>query len=56
MTVHKSQGSEYRRVGVVMAAYAKELLTRSLLYTALTRSKEHCAIWATEDALKKAFE
>ena len=56
MTVHKSQGSEYRRVGVVLADYAKELLTRSLLYTALTRSKQHCEIWAADEALKKAFE
>jgi exodeoxyribonuclease V alpha subunit len=55
MTVHKSQGSEYRRVGVLLADYARELLTRSLLYTALTRSKEHCDIWASEDALKKAM-
>lgn len=56
MTVHKSQGSEYRRVGVVLADYAKELLTRRLLYTAVTRSKEQCEIWASDEALKKAFE
>lgn len=56
MTVHKSQGSEYHQVGVVLADYAKELLSRSLLYTALTRSKQACQIWASEMALKKTFE
>ena len=55
MTVHKSQGSEYQRVGVILADYAGELLSRALLYTALTRSKEQCTIWAAEEALKKAF-
>lgn len=56
MTVHKSQGSEYQHVGVVLADYAKELLSRALLYTALTRSKESCAIWADSGALNQAFE
>lgn len=56
MTVHKSQGSEYQHVGVVLADYAKELLSRALLYTALTRSKEQCEIWAGSEVLNKAFE
>tara|TARA_R110001592_G_scaffold69367_6_gene212587 strand:+ start:2920 stop:5085 length:2166 start_codon:yes stop_codon:yes gene_type:complete len=56
MTVHKSQGSEYQNVGVVLADYAKELLSRALLYTALTRSKQGCDIWADSEALNRAFE
>jgi len=56
MTVHKSQGSEYQNVGVVLADYAKELLSRALLYTALTRSKERCDIWENSEALNRAFE
>ena len=56
MTVHKSQGSEYENVGVVLADYAKELLSRALLYTALTRSKECCEIWAGSETLGRAFE
>ena len=40
MTVHKSQGSEYRAV-VLAATHANPyLLTRSILYTAVTRAKE----------------
>ena len=56
MTVHKSQGSEYDQVGIVLANYAKELLSRALLYTALTRSKLSCDIWAQASSLDQAFE
>lgn len=56
MTVHKSQGSEYEQVGVVLATYAKELLSRAMLYTALTRSKQACFVWSERSALEKAFE
>ena len=40
MTVHKSQGSEYHAVILAMAAGAPPLLTRSVLYTAMTRAKK----------------
>jgi len=56
MTVHKSQGSEYQHVGVILADYARELLSRPMLYTAVTRSKSQCDIWAASDAIGKAFE
>jgi len=39
MTVHKSQGSEYHTVILAMTAAATLLLTRSVLYTAITRAK-----------------
>lgn len=55
MTVHKSQGSEYLNVGLLLADYAKELLSRPLLYTGLTRAKDGCEIWSSEEALMKAF-
>lgn len=56
MTVHKSQGSEYQHVGIVLADYAKELLSKALLYTALTRSKLACDIWAGNETLDQAFK
>ena len=40
MTVHKSQGSEYRAVVLALAQAAPRLLTRGVLYTAVTRAKE----------------
>jgi len=39
MTVHKSQGSEYHTVILVMTSAAALLLSRSVLYTAMTRAK-----------------
>ena len=40
VTVHKSQGSEYRAVVLVLYDTPPALLTRNMLYTAVTRSKE----------------
>ena len=44
MTVHKSQGSEYRRVLLVLPAAENPLCTREILYTAITRAKEFAAV------------
>ena len=51
MTVHKSQGSEYR--AVVLAAWGGSpyLLNRSVLYTAITRAREILIIAGREDAI-----
>ena len=40
LTVHKSQGSEYRAVVLALSGDVQMLLTRSVLYTAVTRAKE----------------
>lgn len=40
MTVHKSQGSEYRAVILALSASSPMLMTRDVLYTAITRAKE----------------
>ena len=44
MTVHKSQGSEYRETCLVLPETPSRLLTRELLYTAVTRAREHLMI------------
>ena len=40
MTVHKAQGSEYRAVILALGSSAPMLMTRDVLYTAVTRAKE----------------
>ena len=40
ITVHKAQGSEYRAVILALSPGSQMLLTRSVLYTAVTRAKE----------------
>ena len=58
MTVHKSQGSQYRKVCFVcLSRDARALLTRSLIYTAVTRTRQECIVvgehWAFLEGCKR---
>ena len=53
-TIHKSQGSEYNTVIVVVPPVDSPLLRRELLYTAVTRARKHLVLIASEDAITKA--
>jgi len=52
MTVHKAQGSEFERVEVVLPARDSRVLTRELLYTALTRARASVRLWARPAVLR----
>lgn len=54
-TVHKLQGSEAPAVVVVMNSSHWIMLSRNILYTAITRGKRHVALVTTERALKVAL-
>ncbi|MCX5828441.1 MAG: exodeoxyribonuclease V subunit alpha [Deltaproteobacteria bacterium] len=54
MTVHKSQGSEFDRVLCLLPDRDTPLLTRELIYTALTRARKDVTIWGREDIFLKA--
>ncbi|MBY0340772.1 MAG: AAA family ATPase, partial [Rhodocyclaceae bacterium] len=54
MTVHKSQGSEFDAVALVLPEAQGDLVTRELVYTAVTRARRSAAIWASEAALRAA--
>lgn len=57
MTIHKSQGSEFTHVMVVLPEKrGRKLLTRELLYTAVTRAKEHVAIMSSPETLALSME
>jgi exodeoxyribonuclease V alpha subunit len=57
MTVHKSQGSEFESVTVVLPEKGCEaLLRRELLYTAITRTKTRVDLWCTQAAFAAAVE
>ena len=51
MTVHKSQGSEYRAVILSVWGGSPYLLSRSILYTAITRAKELLILVGREDTV-----
>lgn len=53
-TIHKSQGSEYNTVIVVLPPVDSPLLRRELLYTAVTRARKNLVIIASEDAITGA--
>ena len=55
MTVHRSQGSQFRRVTFVLPESDSPLSTRELLYTALTRAETHVRLVGTEDELRAAI-
>ena len=54
LSVHKSQGSEYAAVIVVLHRSAWPLLERRLLYTAITRAKKLCLLVGEARALRRA--
>jgi len=41
MTVHKSQGSEFNRVQLLLPERWQGVITRELIYTAITRARDH---------------
>jgi len=60
ITCHKSQGSQYRNVIFVALQRDKMMLERSLIYTAVTRTKKNCLIigdnYAFSEGIKNRVE
>ena len=56
ITIHKSQGSEYKAVIIPLATQHYVLLRRNLLYTAVTRGKNLVVLLGSRKALAMAVE
>lgn len=54
MTVHKAQGSQFADVTVVLPPPGSPLLTRELLYTAVTRARQSVVLIGSPDAVREA--
>ena len=54
MTVHKSQGSQFAAAAVLLPDPTSQILTRELLYTAVTRARERLILVGTEEAVRAA--
>ncbi|WP_227430371.1 exodeoxyribonuclease V subunit alpha [Psychrobacter sp. I-STPA6b] len=54
MTIHKSQGSEFDQVAVMMDFAHQRLLTQELIYTAITRAKKQVSIFSAPELLVQA--
>jgi exodeoxyribonuclease V alpha subunit len=55
MTVHRAQGSEFNEVVVLLPGAASRILTRELLYTAITRARRSVVLVGREDSLRAAI-
>lgn len=55
MTVHKSQGSEFDEVLAVLPARDTRVLTRELLYTAISRARAKVGLWSEEETLRSTI-
>ena len=56
LTIHRSQGSQYDSVSVVLPPVESSLLTRELLYTAVTRAREHVRVLGTDEAFRAGVD
>jgi len=56
MTVHKSQGSEFDRVGLLLPPALSPILTRELIYTGVTRAKTAVRLYGTPEVLQQSVE
>jgi len=55
-SVHKSQGSEFDRVVLVLPPHGGPLITRELLYTAVTRARGTVELWGSREVIRAAVE
>jgi exodeoxyribonuclease V alpha subunit len=55
MTVHKSQGSEFDRVVLLLPDHDSPVLTRELVYTAVTRARQSVEVWSPRAILEQAI-
>lgn len=59
LTIHKSQGSEYKNVLLALPQnlmYMNGFLSRNLIYTGITRAKQKVRLYGSESVLKAALE
>jgi exodeoxyribonuclease V alpha subunit len=56
MTVHKSQGSQFETAVVLLPSAASQILTRELLYTAVTRAQKQLVLVGTQASIRAAVD
>ena len=54
LTVHKSQGSEFEKLLLILPEKDAPVLTRELLYTGITRARSRVEIWTNEEIFRAA--
>ena len=55
MTVHRSQGSEFENIILILPKHQHHLITRELIYTALTRARKKIILFASVESIEFAI-
>ncbi|EOF9298309.1 exodeoxyribonuclease V subunit alpha [Enterobacter bugandensis] len=55
MTVHKSQGSEFNHAALILPTQLSPVVTRELIYTAITRARQRLSLYTDERVLVQAI-
>ncbi|TAG27933.1 MAG: exodeoxyribonuclease V subunit alpha [Verrucomicrobia bacterium] len=55
LTIHRSQGSEFNQIVVILPTDESPLATRELIYTGITRAREAVYVWGAESTLRSAL-
>lgn len=55
ITVHKSQGSEFDHVALILPTTASPIITRELVYTAITRARQRLSLYTDPSGLTQAI-
>ncbi len=55
MTVHKSQGSEFDEVLIILPETINPVLTKELLYTGITRARQNVRLWTGQSVFKRTL-
>lgn len=55
MTIHKSQGSEFNHVMIILPEFSNKVLTKELLYTGITRAKQQLTIIGTPTIIEQTI-
>lgn len=56
MTVHKSQGSEFGHVLMILPGEVSRVMSRELVYTGLTRARDHVEVWGSAAVFAQAVQ
>jgi exodeoxyribonuclease V alpha subunit len=54
LTIHKSQGSEFDHILMILPDKDAPVLTRELIYTAITRARKSVTVWGEEELFIRA--
>ncbi|MEX0724292.1 MAG: exodeoxyribonuclease V subunit alpha [Gracilimonas sp.] len=55
LTIHKSQGSEFEKVAIILPGRDNPVLSKEILYTSVTRARQNTLIIANEEILRQTI-